>query len=57
MNDPDLPYVLVYREPAGRADAGTSRLISGEASVLVASSGGEAELSARVREIAEAGSI
>lgn len=34
--DRKLPYLFVYRQPPGREDAGTHRLVLGEASYLVA---------------------
>lgn len=35
--DRQLPFLCVYRQPTGREDAGTHRLVKGEASYLVAS--------------------
>ena len=34
--DRQLPFLCVYRQPADREDAGTHRLVKGEASYLVA---------------------
>ncbi|MEX2582367.1 MAG: tyrosine/phenylalanine carboxypeptidase domain-containing protein [Gemmatimonadota bacterium] len=53
--DRGLPYLLVYREPHDRADPGTARLITSEASYLI-SRGGEAAAGLLVRDVAEAGS-
>jgi uncharacterized protein (TIGR02421 family) len=50
--DRRLPYVVVYRRPADRDDAGTDRLILGEASYLV--SGADDDVSGLVRALAEA---
>jgi uncharacterized protein (TIGR02421 family) len=41
--DRPLPFLFVYRTPAGRADAGTAALIRGEASFLVAPIGAAAD--------------
>jgi uncharacterized protein (TIGR02421 family) len=54
--DPELPFLLVHREPPARADEGTARLIAGEACYLAARRGEDDEARALVRRIAEAGS-
>jgi len=51
--DRQLPFLCVYRQPADRGDAGTERLVQGEASYLVAPGGAPfrasvAELTRRV---------
>jgi uncharacterized protein (TIGR02421 family) len=53
--EPGLPYLLVYRKPPDRADPGTLRLVTSEASYLVARSADEVDESL-VRGLAEAGS-
>jgi uncharacterized protein (TIGR02421 family) len=53
--DRDLPFLLVHRRPEDRPDAGTSRLVSGEAAYLLARAGEWAEVEALVPRIAEAG--
>jgi uncharacterized protein (TIGR02421 family) len=53
--DRKLPYLFVYRQPPGRADAGTSQLVLGEASYLIASGMEDSEVSALVRALAETG--
>lgn len=54
--EPALPYLLLYREPPGRRDAGTARLIAGEASWLAAREGDADEAREIVRRIAQDGS-
>lgn len=54
--DRGLPYLLVHRAPADRPDHGTDRLLTGEASYLLARAGEEAEAGALVRGLAKAGS-
>lgn len=55
--DRGLPFLLVYREPAGRDDAGTNRLVTSEAAYLTTREGEEEEAGALVRALAEAGSV
>lgn len=55
--DRSLPYLIVYREPASGADAGTERLVSGEAAFLISRDEEESELQALVGGIAQTGSI
>lgn len=54
--DRKLPFLCLYRQPAGQPDAGTSQLVWGEASFLIASGAksGSASLSALVTRLAEA---
>jgi len=47
--DRRLPFLCVYRKPAGKEDAGTDQLISSEAAVLVAS--GDARSMKRLPEL------
>jgi uncharacterized protein (TIGR02421 family) len=54
--DRGLPFLLVYREPPDDEDAGTDRLVAGEASFLVSRRGEEAEVPDLIRRLAEAGS-
>ena len=54
--DHGLPYLLVHRQPEGVDDAGTARLVSGEASYLLASREGAGEVPALTARLAEAGS-
>lgn len=54
--DPALPFLLVYREPRDRKDAGTARLIAGEASWLLVRDEDDAETRELVRRIAQDGS-
>jgi uncharacterized protein (TIGR02421 family) len=51
-----LPFLLVYREPPDREDAGTDRLVSGEASFLISRPGERREIEFLVRRLTEAGS-
>jgi uncharacterized protein (TIGR02421 family) len=54
--DRGLPFLLVHRAPADREDDGTDRLVSGEASYLLARRGEEEEAPELVRRLAKAGS-
>jgi uncharacterized protein (TIGR02421 family) len=54
--DRGLPFLIVYREPHDRADGGTERLVSGEASYLVARPGEEDEAAELIRRLAKHGS-
>lgn len=54
--DRGLPFLLVHRAPADRDDHGTDRLLTGEASYLLARAGEDDEAAALVRELAKAGS-
>jgi uncharacterized protein (TIGR02421 family) len=54
--DRGLPFLLVYREPPGREDPGTERLVATEAAYLVARIGEEEEAGALVRHLARSGS-
>jgi uncharacterized protein (TIGR02421 family) len=54
--DRGLPFLVVYRDPPGRDDAGTARLISAEAACLIATSEEVQEAEALVRMLARAGS-
>ena len=54
--DRRLPFLLVHRAPAKGRDAGTARLISGEAAWLRGEREDEAEVRERVAELARAGS-
>jgi uncharacterized protein (TIGR02421 family) len=56
VSDPRLPFLLVYRQPPDREDAGTARLLAGEASYVAARRGEETEVQRLVRRIAETGS-
>ena len=51
-----LPYLIVHRGSGSVSDDGTSRLVSGEASYLLAGCGEEQEISDLVSLIAESGS-
>lgn len=53
--DRKLPFLIVYRQPPVREDEGTRQLVIGEAAYMVADDGGDAELPALVRALAEAG--
>jgi uncharacterized protein (TIGR02421 family) len=53
--DRKLPYLFVYRQPPSRRDEGTSRLVLGEASYLVALGAAGADVRTVVRALAEAG--
>ncbi len=53
--DRSLPFLCLYRRPAGRPDAGTARLVRGEAAYLTVTARTEPEtVAACVRLIAEA---
>ncbi len=54
--EPELPFLLVYREPADRPDPGTARLVAGEASYLRATMDEDEEARRIVRDVATAGS-
>ncbi|HEX6071263.1 MAG TPA: tyrosine/phenylalanine carboxypeptidase domain-containing protein [Longimicrobiaceae bacterium] len=54
--DRGLPYLLVHRQRGGREDAGTARLVSGEASYLLSGTDPATEVGALVARVAEAGS-
>jgi hypothetical protein len=54
--DRGLPFLIVYRQPPDREDGGTERLVSGEASYLVARPGEEDEASELIRRLAKHGS-
>ncbi len=51
--DRQLPFLVVYRRPLGKKDAGTARLVTGEASYLTATGGRKlhSSLAALVRAI------
>jgi len=53
--DRQLPFLIAYRRPPSREDAGTDRLVLGEASYLLAAGerGTQASLSELVRKVAE----
>lgn len=53
--DRDLPFLLVYREPAERDDPGTARLVASEAAFLIASADGAEDALQEVRERAVKG--
>ena len=53
--DRGLPFLIVHRAPPRRKDAGTARLVSAEAAVLLAERGEEREAEALVRALARAG--
>lgn len=53
--DRALPFLLVYRHPPDRADAGTARLLEAEASYLIAGRNGDGDAAGLVRAVAEAG--
>jgi uncharacterized protein (TIGR02421 family) len=53
--DRKLPYLVVHRQPPGRADDGVGRLVMGEASYLLTQALPDEEAAAIVRAIAEAG--
>jgi uncharacterized protein (TIGR02421 family) len=53
--DRKLPFLFVYRQPAGRADPGTRTLLLGEASYLLAREADHEVAAALVRDLAEAG--
>jgi uncharacterized protein (TIGR02421 family) len=53
--DRKLPFLLVYRQPPDRVDAGTPQLLLGEASYLVGTGAGYDEIAGIVRALAEAG--
>ena len=54
--DRDLPFLIVYREPADRADPGTARLVATEAAFLIADAAGDAEAVRAARTLALDGS-
>jgi uncharacterized protein (TIGR02421 family) len=54
--DRGLPYLIVYREPSGREDDGTERLVATEAAYLIGRRGEEDEIEEAVRRVAESGS-
>jgi uncharacterized protein (TIGR02421 family) len=54
--DRGLPFLLVYREPGDRKDAGTARLVATEAAYLAGKPGEEEEVASLVRRIATSGS-
>lgn len=54
--DRSLPFLLVHRAPAAGEDAGTARLISGEAAWLIARRGDDEAVLALVPELARSGS-
>jgi uncharacterized protein (TIGR02421 family) len=54
--DRELPFLLVYREPATRPDAGTDRLLAGEAAYLVVRADDEESGRELARRLAQAGS-
>jgi uncharacterized protein (TIGR02421 family) len=54
--DRGLPFLVVYRSPPDRDDAGTARLVSAEAAYLVAEREEAAEAAELVRMLARAGS-
>jgi len=54
--DRGLPFLIVYREPPTRADAGTARLVSTEAAYLIARNGEEAEVAELLGPLARSGS-
>jgi uncharacterized protein (TIGR02421 family) len=53
--DRKLPFIFVYRQPAGRSDTGTHQLLLGEASYLLALGASDELCSSLVRALAEAG--
>jgi uncharacterized protein (TIGR02421 family) len=53
--DRKLPFIFVYRQPAGRRDEGTHQLLLGEASYLLALGAADALCSSLIRTLAEAG--
>ncbi|MGH7449522.1 MAG: hypothetical protein ACRELT_18245, partial [Longimicrobiales bacterium] len=55
--DRKLPYLFVYRQPPERDDAGTHRLVLGEASYLAALGSDVAEAHDAVAALAEAGTM
>jgi uncharacterized protein (TIGR02421 family) len=54
--DRGLPFLIVYRTPPGRDDAGTARLVAAEAASLVVQRGEEEAAAELVRKLARAGS-
>jgi uncharacterized protein (TIGR02421 family) len=54
--DRSLPFLFVHRQPRDGADAGTDRLLRGEASFLLARAGEQEEAREVVRRVAESGS-
>ncbi len=54
--DRDLPFLIVYREPADRPDPGTARLVATEAAFLIADADGDAEAVRAARSLALEGS-
>lgn len=54
--DRSLPFLLVHRAPAAGDDAGTARLISGEAAWLIGRPGDEEAVRTLVPELARSGS-
>ena len=54
--DRGLPFLLVHRRRRGDDDAGTARLVSGEASYLLSGADPEEDVGALVSRVAEAGS-
>ncbi len=55
--DRELPFLLVYRQPRAREDAGTERLIAGEAAHLIMRLEDEKDSLPLIRWIAERGSV
>src|SRR5690554_3256647 len=55
--DRELPFLLVYRQPPDREDAGTERLVAGEAAHLIMRPDDAEELLPLIRWIAERGSV
>jgi uncharacterized protein (TIGR02421 family) len=53
--DRKLPYLVVHRQPPGRADDGVGRLVMGEASYLLTQAMPDEEATSIVRAIAESG--